>query len=340
MALDRAAARKANAGVGGTAKAWRGNAKSEASAGGGRASGSPSPTATRAAAFGDLHTATELAAALAALGHEVELLEVAGERWRESVDAVDVFVSLHDRLDLGEVPDRVVTAAWVRNWTDRWIGRPWFRGYDTVFASSQASAELIAERTGIEAGLLPLATNPERFRPLPAAPELRADLMFAGNHWGRERIVADVLPRVAESFDVRVYGKGWEDVPGMGPLSAGPLPYEKLPLAYSSSALVVDDSAPHTRRFGAVNSRVFDALACGVPVDLERRGWNSRDLRREILGLARCRLTRSARPRGEGRSRPCSSCRPRSPCRGAGRPHLRTPRPAALQRAGSGLGSA
>ncbi len=238
----------------------------EASAGGGRASGSPSPTATRAAAFGDLHTATELAAALAALGHEVELLEVAGERWRESVDAVDVFVSLHDRLDLGEVPDRVVTAAWVRNWTDRWIGRPWFRAYDTVFASSRASAELIAERTGIEAGLLPLATNPERFRPLPAAPELRADLMFAGNNWGGERTVADVLPRVAESFDVRVYGKGWEEVPGMGPLSAGPLPYEELPLAYSSSALVVDDSAPHTRRFGAVNSRVFDALACGVPV--------------------------------------------------------------------------
>jgi glycosyltransferase involved in cell wall biosynthesis len=219
-----------------------------------------------AAGYGDLHPATEHAAALAALGHRVELLEIAGGGWRKRAHEIDVLISLHDRLDLGDVPDRVVTAAWVRNWTDRWIGRPWFAAYEAVFASSQASVELIAEESGVEASLLPLATNPERFKPLPAVPDLRADLMFAGNHWGGERAITHVLPRLADSFDVRVYGKGWEGVPGMAPLSRGALPYGELPLAYASSALVLDDSASHTLPFGAVNSRVFDALACGVPV--------------------------------------------------------------------------
>lgn len=52
----------------------------------------------------------------------------------------------------------------------------------------------------------------------------------------------------------------------MDVLHAGWLDYERLPAAYSSSLVVVDDSAEHARPYGAVNSRVLDAVACGALV--------------------------------------------------------------------------
>jgi len=218
------------------------------------------------AGFGDFYTASELASALTGMGHDVVLLELFEERWLDSIDEVDVLISLHDRLVLTQVPDRVATAAWVRNWTDRWIGRPWFSAYDALFATSRLSAERIEARTGRSAVVMPLATNPDRFKPGPGQPELRSDVMFAGNYWGGKRLVADVLPRIAPALDVKIFGANWSEVPEVAGLSYGPLAYDDLPSAYASSALVVDDSAPHTLPYGAVNSRVFDALACGVPV--------------------------------------------------------------------------
>jgi len=222
--------------------------------------------ASAQAGFGDLYTARELASALSELGHEVTLLELHEDRWRDFVAEIDVLVSLHDRLDLAAVPDRVETAAWIRNWTDRWAGRPWFSAYDAVFASSQPSLERIEDRTGRRGLLMPLATNPDRFKPGPVHPHLESQAMFPGNYWGGERMVAEVLPRIAPAYDVKVFGSGWDQVPALAPLAAGALDYEELPAAYSSTGLVVDDSASHARPFGAVNSRVFDALACATPV--------------------------------------------------------------------------
>ncbi len=173
------------------------------------------------AAYGDLYTARELASALSKLGHSVVLLELHEDRWRDFVTEIDILVSLHDRLDLTDVPDRVETAAWIRNWTDRWVGRPWFTAYDAVFASSQAAFQRIEARTGRTAFVMPLATNPDIFKPGPVVPRLRSDAMFPGNHWGDERLVAEVLPRITPAFDVKVFGSGWDQVPAVAPLASG-----------------------------------------------------------------------------------------------------------------------
>ena len=86
-----------------------------------------------------------------------------------------------------------------------------------------------------------------------------------GSYWGVEREIQSVLPRVASAgLDVKVFGHGWDAVPAMGELCRGPVAYDALPRVYSSAAVVVDDSGAHTRPYGAVNSRVFDALACGA----------------------------------------------------------------------------
>jgi O-antigen biosynthesis protein len=215
---------------------------------------------------GDYYIACELGAELRRLGFDVVHLESYRERWRRRVGSVDVLISLLDRFPLDEAPPGAVSVAWVRNWTERWLERPWFDDYDIVLASSERSRRLVEERSSQVAQLMPLATNPNRFRPTDPDPRLAADLLFVGNYWWDGRQVEEALPALGGEMSVKAFGRGWEAVAAMDGCHAGRLDYERLPTAYSSAGVVVDDSAHHTRRYGAVNSRVFDALACGALV--------------------------------------------------------------------------
>ena len=108
--------------------------------------------------------------------------------------------------------------------------REWFDEYDHVFATSEASCRLIRERSSTRPQLMPLATNPARFHPVAPDPELAADLAFVGSYWGVEREIQSVLPRVASAgFDVKVFGHGWDAVPGMRELCRGPVHNDALP---------------------------------------------------------------------------------------------------------------
>ncbi|CAN5638591.1 hypothetical protein BH10ACT11_BH10ACT11_04260 [soil metagenome] len=95
---------------------------------------------------------------------------------------------------------------------------------------------------------------------------LSTTLAFAGNRWGVDREISQVLQGRSADLPVRAFGTGWEGVAGMEQCAEGPIDYERLPALYSSARLVIDDSGIHARPYGAVNSRVFDALACGTLV--------------------------------------------------------------------------
>ncbi len=220
-----------------------------------------------AAGWGDWYTAHELGDALEGIGWRVTYLERWQDRWYEPDPSLDVVLSLLDAIDVRRLPEGVVRIAWVRNWTERWLGQPWFDEYDIVLASSGRSKELIDAGSVHAAILMPLATNPARFHPpeSPAAPAV--DVAFTANRWGQERGVESLVPRLtAGGHSVAVYGMGWDAVPAMAGVARGSLAYGDLPAAYASAALVVDDTAAPTLPYGAVNSRVFDALATGTLV--------------------------------------------------------------------------
>lgn len=220
-----------------------------------------------AAGWGDWYTAHELGDALAAIGWRVSYLERHLDHWYEPDPSVDVVIALIDALDVRRLPEGVVRVAWVRNWTDRWLSHPWFDEYDIVLASSLASKAAIDARSVHVAGLMPLATNPDRFRAPERRPEPELDVVFTTNRWGQARGVESVVPRLtATGRRVAVYGKGWEQAPAMAAVARGPLAYDDLPAAYARAALVIDDTATPTLPWGAVNSRVFDALAAGTLV--------------------------------------------------------------------------
>ncbi|HEY6570172.1 MAG TPA: glycosyltransferase [Candidatus Limnocylindrales bacterium] len=220
------------------------------------------------AGWGDWYTAHELGEALEAIGWRVSYLERWKEHWYTPDRSIDVVISLLDAFDVRRLPPGVVSVAWVRNWTERWLGQPWFEDFDIVLASSQRSKDLIDGASVHVAGLMPLATNPVRFRGGDTRePVEGVDVAFTANRWGEARGVEAIAPVLsAAGRSVAVFGKGWEAVPEMAGVTRGALAYADLPAAYADAAIVIDDTATPTLPYGAVNSRVFDALAVGTLV--------------------------------------------------------------------------
>ena len=219
------------------------------------------------AGFGDWFTGHELGDALEALGWRVSYLERVANDWYQPDPSVEAVIVLLDACDIRRLPRNIVTIAWVRNWPERWLGRPWFDEYDVVFGSSEPILDMIRDGSAKVATLLPIATNPARFVPTEPSPELACDVLFTGSYWGEDRDVVHALPALAEhGISVRVHGRGWSGVPGIASFDHGFLAYQDLPQAYASARIVVDDAASSTKECGSVNSRVFDALAVGSVV--------------------------------------------------------------------------
>jgi len=217
--------------------------------------------------FGDWYTGHELGDALGALGWRITYLERAADGWYAPDPTVEAIIVLLDTCDIRRLPRTAVTMAWVRNWPERWLDRPWFDEYDIVFASSDRIVTMIRDGSSKVATLLPLATNPDRFDHPVRRPELACDVLFVGNYWNQHRGVVDALPALAEhGLSVRVHGRRWDEVPGFAAIDRGFIAYEDVADAYASARIVIDDAAISTKACASVNSRVFDALAAGSVV--------------------------------------------------------------------------
>ena len=220
-----------------------------------------------AAGYGDWYTGHELGDALEALGWRVTYLERKNGGWYAPDPSLEAIIVLLDACDIRRLPRNLVTMAWIRNWPERWLERPWFDEYDLVFGSSDRIVELVRERSAKVASLLPIATNPDRFGAPSASPDLACDVLFVGSYWGQLRGVVDALPALAEAgYSVHVHGRGWDALPAFADIDRGFLAYDDVPRAYASARIVVDDAATSTKPYGSVNSRVFDATAAGAIV--------------------------------------------------------------------------
>jgi glycosyltransferase involved in cell wall biosynthesis len=217
------------------------------------------------AGWGDYYTAAELGVAAAALGWRVTYLAEHDGADTPIPDDLDLAVVLTDRWDVRRFPVGTLLCAWVRNWTERWLTRPWLDRYDILLASSIKSARLLLAETGRPVEMFPLATNPRRFAPTPASSSPMFDWVFTGNRWGEPRAIEPALVQRRHERGA-IYGRGWSSVKRLRGLLQGPLDYDRLPWAYGSAKVVLDDTAEPTLDYDAVNARVFDAVACGVPV--------------------------------------------------------------------------
>ena len=91
--------------------------------------------------------------------------------------------------------------AWIRNWTHRWLERPWFDRVDALLVYSEGSRAVIEQVVGLPTTPFPLATNPDRFTEVSWAAEgdhsFRVELQVDG--WDRTRLLEDLSRTFAES---------------------------------------------------------------------------------------------------------------------------------------------
>lgn len=218
---------------------------------------------------GDYFTAQELAAFLEGFGWTVVYLSSEKEEWYEIGDDIDVLISLLHDYDIKRLPKRSTRLhkiAWARNWFDSWH----FDDYDMVFASSTKACDYVREHSRQEAILLPIATNPDRFDKKPDCKTplfFESDICFTGSYWGFPRDIMQALSNEAiEKYRLSIYGANWGEFEKFKPYDKGFVAYDDIPCVYHHTKIVIDDANHVTKPYGAVNSRVFDALMSGALV--------------------------------------------------------------------------
>ena len=216
---------------------------------------------------GDYFTAQELAEYLEGFGWTVTYLSRLKDEWYQLDEDVDVLISLLDAYDLSMIPNRntrLYKIAWARNWFDRWCEMSCFNDYDMVFASSSKSCEYVMVNSQQKPILLPIASNPNRFVEKQDCnnPEFfESDICFTGSYWDSPRDIMQALGNESlQKYRFSVYGANWDKFDKFKPYDKGFISYENIPHVYHHTKIVIDDANHVTKPYGAVNSRVFDAL--------------------------------------------------------------------------------
>lgn len=212
--------------------------------------------------WGDYHFARELQLALHRLGLSSRLLfRDSYRRQPEPVGGSGLLVlrgKFTPRSNWLACSSYALKAAWLISWPlDPTPSE--LAGYDLLFVASIQDRTRIATLSGRPTHtLLQASAFGSVSRPQP----VRSGLLFVGNYRGVER------PTVADfalaGLPLELIGKGWDEV-GLQ-AAASEIANHALPGRYSQALAVLNDHHGAMADYGYLNNRVFDVLACGVPV--------------------------------------------------------------------------
>jgi len=220
---------------------------------------------------GDYFTASELGDSLKKFGWEIIFLSKDGPgNWYYVPRDVDVLISMLESYDPRKIRCQnksLIKIAWARNWFERWCFNSHLSDYHLIFASSETACDYIEKKTGIKSFLLPIATNPEKFNnDIPPNEEYLCDYCFTGSYWDDPRDIMEMLNPDTLPYTFKLFGENWADFPKFRDYYQGFVDYSRMPEIYASTRMVIDDAGRGARNFGSINSRVYDALACGTLV--------------------------------------------------------------------------
>jgi len=223
------------------------------------------------ATAGDYFTALELGEALQKIGWDVSFIPRKGPgNWYEISEDIDVIVSLLDAYNPRKIKcsnKNLIKIAWPRNWFERWVSHPSLSNYDLILASSETARAYIEKNSGLKTLLLPIATNLNRFNNnISPVEEYDSDYCFTGSYWDDPREIIEMLNPEKLPYNFKLYGKNWEKIDKLKKYHHGFISYSQLPQVYASTKIVIDDANRVTLPYGAVNSRVYDAISSGALV--------------------------------------------------------------------------
>ncbi|WP_418275959.1 glycosyltransferase [Isoptericola jiangsuensis] len=209
---------------------------------------------------GDVFVAAGMARALVSRGHGAVL--VGPDQWYAPRSDSEVVVAMVADTDVRRIPAGPVVVAWVRNRTDDWVASPGLGLYDTVLASSELSRREIVRVYDGPTGVCRIGFDEDLFTDDGRRRSVAA--VSTANHWGGNRVVHTALLHLAErGVAVEWFGV---DRSGYAPLQQvhqGAIEYFDVPDVYRSARVTIDDLQESSLAYGNINSRLFEALACG-----------------------------------------------------------------------------
>ncbi|MDR2967885.1 MAG: glycosyltransferase [Methanobacteriaceae archaeon] len=214
---------------------------------------------------GDFFTALELAEEFKKIGYEVTFINRKDKIINGHIDVVINFLHKFNISSL-KLKENTLKIAWMRNWFDKWVKNRNINDYDVYFASSQTACDYVTKYLGKEVFLLPIATNPYRFQIKNSIKKYECDYCFTGSYWNSPREITELLDPDSLNYSFSIYGENWNKIKKFRPYNKGFINYSDIQKVYASTKLVIDDANHVTKKYGAVNSRVFDAIASGTLV--------------------------------------------------------------------------
>lgn len=172
------------------------------------------------------------------------------------VTDVDPDIFLHLFGNPTRLPKSAFKIIWIYSHPDM-VDPNMLRRYEKVFCLSSSFIRKI-KQMGFDAELMIGATARK-----PVKSKVKYDIVFVGNirrSLGGRQIIRDLGET---SYNLKVWGRGWENVlPGK--YCAGQyVENEKLGALYASSLISLNDHYEDMRREGFVSVRIFDILASG-----------------------------------------------------------------------------
>ena len=223
----------------------------------------PAPSDSRRTKWGDYHFGRSLSKYLVRLGHEVQTQYDPG--WGEDAPC-DIVLVLRGKYPFPPTAAHqgALRVMWnISHPSD--VGIEEYETYDLVFVASRTWAERL--QTEIETPVRPLlqCTDLEEFTP-PLVEDVtgRKDIVFIGNTRDVQR--PGVLWAIEYGLPVKIWGRGWDHWSAGDHVVADYYPNEDLGSRYSRSRATLNDHWDDMKEYGFINNRIFDALACDLPV--------------------------------------------------------------------------
>lgn len=142
-----------------------------------------------------------------------------------------------------------------------------YKLYDIICVGSLHYAKELQQKLDIPVYPLLQCTDTELFYPDPAAEKNRGgDYLFIGNSRGVARPC--VLWAAREKLPLKIWGAGWKAMLGPDKTMVQEVFIEnsQIPALYRSARVTLNDHWKDMLDYQFVNNRIFDALACGLPV--------------------------------------------------------------------------
>ena len=228
--------------------------------------------------YGDYFTAMNLSKYLKQIGYDFILIDKKTYNTDPDIiekEDIDIIINLLSNLDIfnanSKINNQIYKVAWIRNRLTDWFSQSDFTKYDLILTGSTIASNEIAKTTGVKTQVLRLGADIENFKKSERNEEFSFDVVFVGNYFGVERKALTYLSQLPEKFKknikIGVFGKNIGNYPGLKKIWCGEIGYEKLPILYSNSKIVIEDHLEHlTKKWDFINSRIFEAGACGAAV--------------------------------------------------------------------------